>query len=82
MHFSDRQHGSRAGGNLHMCVGGDGLQQSPGTVPATAGEQGGGPLIRPTGLALSHGCSDQEFVLLVQKQDMNTMVIRHTSKCL
>lgn len=48
-----------------MCFRGDGLQQSPGTVPAAAGEQGGGPFIKPTGLGLSHGFSDQEFVLLV-----------------
>lgn len=51
-----------------MCVRGDGLQQSPGTVPTTGGEQGGGPFIKPTALALSNNCSDQEFVLLVQSK--------------
>lgn len=60
-----------------MCVGGEGLQQSPGPAPTTAGEQGGGPFIKPTGLGLSNGCSDQEFVLLVpiKKHDTSTMVI-------
>lgn len=48
-----------------MCVGGDGLQKSPGTAPTRAGEQGVRPLIEPTGLGLSNGCLDDEFVLLV-----------------
>lgn len=65
MPSSDRQHGSRAGGNVHVCFRGDGLQQSPGTVSTTAEEQGGGSCIKPPGLGLFHGCSDQEFFLSV-----------------
>lgn len=41
-----------------MRVRGDGLQKSPGRVQTTDGEQGGGPIIKPTGLGLSDGCSD------------------------
>lgn len=54
---SDRQHGPRAGRNVHMRVRGDGLQQSHGTVPPTAEKQRGGPFMEPTGLDLSNGRS-------------------------
>lgn len=49
-----------------MHVRGDGLQQSPGTVPTTAREQGSGSTIRPSSLDWSDGCSDKEFIMLGQ----------------
>lgn len=56
MSVSDRQHGSRAGGQLHMFVRGDGLQEGPGNVPSSAGEQGCWTAVTPSGLALCNGC--------------------------
>lgn len=75
MPSSDPQHGPRAGGIVHLCVGGDGLQPSPGKVPTAGGEQGGGPFIKPAALGLSNGSSIQEFVLLVQSKEPNVNTI-------
>lgn len=58
-----RQHGSRAGGNVHVCVGGDGVQERVGAARAAGEGRGGGPLAEPAGLALSGGGADPELVL-------------------
>lgn len=51
-----------------MYIRGDGLQESPGNVPTTAGEQGSGSPVKADDLGWSNGGSDYEFVLLVPQE--------------
>lgn len=61
----DQQHGTWAGRNSYLCIRRNGLQENPGTVPTTAGEQGGWFTVKANDLGLSHGGSDSDVVMLV-----------------
>lgn len=73
-----QQHGTWAGRNPHLCIRGNGLQENPGTVPTTAGEQGGWFTVKANDLGLSHGGSDSDIVMLVPQSCDTVKIFTHT----
>lgn len=74
----DQQHGTWAGRNSHLCIRGNGLQENPGTVPTTAGEQGGWFTVKANDLGLSRGGSDSDIVMLVPQSCDTVKIFTHT----